>query len=246
MGWFDEQIRQRIENDEEMFADAFVQMANLVNNEKIIAGFSDDRKVAEEAIGDILKYYHIPVREIPDKMKEIDEVLEYLLRPAGIMRRTVKLTPGWYKDAVGAMLGTKKDGEIIALLPGKTHGYYYKEYTTGKIKKINSNNAGEIGEEAICFYQPFPLTRLKSTDLLRYLFRQLHTRDYLFLFMAAAITTVLGLAIPAISHYLYGEVLLYARQALLLAAVSTLFFVTLSGNVMKVIKEIFHAGFLPE
>lgn len=134
MGWFDEQIRQRIENDEEMFADAFVQMANLVNNEKIIAGFSDDRKVAEEAIGDILKYYHIPVREIPDKMKEIDEVLEYLLRPAGIMRRTVKLTPGWYKDAVGAMLGTKKDGEIIALLPGKTHGYYYKEYTTGKIK----------------------------------------------------------------------------------------------------------------
>lgn len=242
MGWFDEQIRQRIENDEEMFADAFVQMANLVNNEKIIAGFSDDRKVAEEAIGDILKYYHIPVREIPDKMKEINEVLEYLLRPAGIMRRTVKLTPGWYKDAVGAMLGTKKDGEIIALLPGKTHGYYYKEYTTGKIKKINSNNAGEIGEEAICFYQPFPLTRLKSTDLLLYLFRQLHTRDYLFLFMAAAITTVLGLAIPAISHYLYGEVLLYARQALLLAAVSTLFFVTLSGNVMKVIKEIFHAG----
>ncbi len=242
MGWFDEQIRQRIENDEEMFADAFVEMANLVNNEKIVTGFSNDRKVAEEAIGDILKYYHVPVQDIPDKMKEINEVLEYLLRPAGIMRRTVKLTPGWYKDAVGAMLGTKKDGGIIALLPGKTHGYYYKDYTTGKVKKINQNNAQEIDEEAVCFYQPFPLTRLNVTDLLRYLFWQLHTRDYLFLFMAAAITTALGFATPKISHYLYGKVLLYENYALLLAAVSTLFFVTLSGNVITIIKEIFHAG----
>lgn len=242
MGWFDEQIRQRIENDEEMFADAFVEMANLVNNEKIVTGFSNDRKVAEEAIGDILKYYHVPVQDIPDKMKEINEVLEYLLRPAGIMRRTVKLTPGWYKDAVGAMLGTKKDGRIIALLPGKTHGYYYKDYTTGKVKKINQNNAQEIDEEAVCFYQPFPLTRLNVTDLLRYLFWQLHTRDYLFLFMAAAITTALGFATPKISHYLYGKVLLYENYALLLAAVSTLFFVTLSGNVITIIKEIFHAG----
>lgn len=59
MGWFDEQIRQRIENDDEMFADAFAQMANLVSSEKIISSFTDNRQIAEEAIGDILKYYHI-------------------------------------------------------------------------------------------------------------------------------------------------------------------------------------------
>ncbi len=34
MGWFDEQIRQRIENDDEMFSDAFASMMNLVSNEK--------------------------------------------------------------------------------------------------------------------------------------------------------------------------------------------------------------------
>ena len=126
MGWFDEQIRQRIQNDDEMFADAFAQMANLVNSEKIISSFMDNRKIAEEAIADILKYYHVRVQEIPDNMKDINQVLEYLLRPSGIMRRTVHLAEGWQEDAVGAMLGTKKDGSIVAILPGKFKGYYIK------------------------------------------------------------------------------------------------------------------------
>ena len=58
MGWFNEQIRQRIENDDEMFADAFAQMANLVSSEKIISSFYDNRKIAEKAIGDILISVH--------------------------------------------------------------------------------------------------------------------------------------------------------------------------------------------
>lgn len=242
MGWFEEQIRQRMAKDEEMFADAFAQMVNLVSKKKIAAGFNDERKIAEEAIGDILKYYHVRMREIPDQMKEIDEVLEYLLRPSGIMRRTVKLTEGWYQDAVGAMLGTRKDGSIVALLPGPTHGYYYREYSTGKLNKVDRKSAKEIGEEAICFYQPFPLKKLQMMDLLRYLFHQLHVRDYVFMFGMAALTTVLGMVTPKVSRYLYGEVLEYGSQALLMAAVMTLFFVTMASSFITLIKGILHTN----
>lgn len=242
MGWFDEQIKQRIENDDEMFAEAFARMANLVSSEKIITSFSDDRKLAEEAIGDILKYYHVRIREIPDKLKDINEVLEYLLCPAGIMRRTVKLSGDWYQDGIGAMLGTKKDGSIIALLPGGMHGYYYREYSTGKIKKINRKNAEEIDEEAVCFYQPFSLTKLKIPDLLRYLFRQLHTKDYMMILAATGVLTALGLVTPKISHYLYGKVLVYGSRPLLMAVVLTLFCVTLAGSFITVIKGILNTN----
>lgn len=242
MGWFDEQIKQRIENDDEMFAEAFARMANLVSSEKIITSFSDDRKLAEEAIGDILKYYHVRIREIPDKLKDINEVLEYLLCPAGIMRRTVKLSGDWYQDVIGAMLGTKKDGSIIALLPGGMHGYYYREYSTGKIKKINRKNAEEIDEEAVCFYQPFSLTKLKIPDLLRYLFRQLHTKDYMMILAATGVLTALGLVTPKISHYLYGKVLVYGSRPLLMAVVLTLFCVTLAGSFITVIKGILNTN----
>ena len=225
-----------------MFAEAFARMANLVSSEKIITSFSDDRKLAEEAIGDILKYYHVRIREIPDKLKDINEVLEYLLCPAGIMRRTVKLSGDWYQDAIGAMLGTKKDGSIIALLPGGMHGYYYREYSTGKIKKINRKNAEEIDEEAVCFYQPFSLTKLKIPDLLRYLFRQLHTKDYMMILAATGVLTALGLVTPKISHYLYGKVLVYGSRPLLMAVVLTLFCVTLAGSFITVIKGILNTN----
>ena len=242
MGWFDEQIRQRIAHDDDMFADAFAQMANLISSNRVISSLSNDRKLAEEAIGDILRYYHVRAQEVPEQLTDVNEVLEYLLRPSGIMRRTVKLTPGWYRDAVGAMLGTKKDGSIVALLPGGAGGYTCKDYTTGKTIRINRKNAGEFGEDAICFYLPFPLRRLGISDLLTYCFRQLHAWDYALMLLLAALATALGLVTPAISHYLYGPVLELGSKVLLAGAVLTLLCVMLSNTLLSVIRSILSAG----
>ena len=198
MGWFDEQIRQRIQRDDDMFADAFAQMANLVSGERILSGLSDDRKLTEEAIGDILRYYHVRPQEVPEQLTDINDILEYLLRPSGIMRRTVKLSEGWYRDAVGAMLGAKKDGSIIALIPGGAGGYTCKDYATGKTVRINRKNADEISEDAICFYPPFPLRKLRIADLLSYCFRQLRARDYALMLLATLLITLLGQTVGAL------------------------------------------------
>lgn len=242
MGWFDEQIRQRIENDDEMLADAFARMANLVSSEKIISSFAGNRQIAEEAIGDILKYYHVKAQEIPDQMKDINEVLEFLLRPSGIMRRTVRLSEGWYKDAVGAMLGSKKDGSIVAILPGRMYGYYYKDYATGKVTRVNRKNASDIEEEAICFYQPFPLKKIKIPDLLTYIFRQLHGGDYAMMLSVTAVITLLGMVTPRITYYLYGKVLDYGSMALLTGAVLTLLCVTIATTLISAVKGILNAN----
>ena len=242
MGWFDEQIRQRIAHDDDMFADAFAQMANLISSNRVISSLSNDRKLAEEAIGDILRYYHVRAQEVPEQLTDVNEVLEYLLRPSGIMRRTVKLTQGWYRDAVGAMLGTKKDGSIVALLPGGAGGYTCKDYTTGKTIRINRKNAEEFGADAICFYLPFPLRKLGTSDLLTYCFRQLHAWDYALMLLLAALATALGLVTPAISHYLYGPVLELGSKVLLAGAVLTLLCVMLSNTLLSVIRSILSAG----
>lgn len=242
MGWFDEQIRQRIENDDEMLADAFARMANLVSSEKIISSFAGNRQIAEEAIGDILKYYHVKAQEIPDQMKDINEVLEFLLRPSGIMRRTVRLSEGWYKDAVGTMLGSKKDGSIVAILPGRMYGYYYKDYATGKVTRVNRKNASDIEEEAICFYQPFPLKKIKIPDLLTYIFRQLHGGDYALMLSVTAVITLLGMVTPRITYYLYGKVLDYGSMALLTGAVLTLLCVTIATTLISAVKGILNAN----
>ena len=106
MGWFDEQIKERRQYDDDAFSEAFANMASAVMGKRFKAAFTNDRAVTKDAIDEILKYYHVKSREVPDSIKDVNEQLEFLMRPYGIMRRTVKLEDGWYRDAVGAMLGT--------------------------------------------------------------------------------------------------------------------------------------------
>ena len=96
MGWFDEQIKLRKQNDEDLFDEAFVGIADAVLGSKMGTAYTNDEAKAQGAISQILKYYHVKPREVPDTVKGLNDRLEYLLRPNGIMRRNVNLEKGWY------------------------------------------------------------------------------------------------------------------------------------------------------
>ena len=105
MGWFDEQIRQRMRQDETVFEDAFVRVAESVLGNRTVSRLEDDRLTAKQALDEILKYYHCKPVEIPDDIQDPEEQIEYILRPLGMMTRDVELSEGWYRDAYGPMLG---------------------------------------------------------------------------------------------------------------------------------------------
>ncbi|MEG2361476.1 MAG: NHLP family bacteriocin export ABC transporter permease/ATPase subunit, partial [Christensenella sp.] len=118
---FDDQIKNRIKNDDADFHEAFSNMAGVVMDTPL--GDTDDRKNALSAIGEVLRYYRIKAAELPKEIEDLDEQLDYLLRPAGMMRRAVRLEDDWYKNAMGAMLGQTTDGTTVAILPHAFTGY---------------------------------------------------------------------------------------------------------------------------
>ena len=239
MGWFDEQIRLRVQNDDDIFADSFAQMANLVNGgKKLEIRFHTDQELAGEAIGEILKFYHVHAQEIPDNLKSLDEVLEYLLRPSGIMRRNVRLKDNWYKDASGAMLGSLKDGRFVALIPGGINRYDYIDPDTKQPVPINRLNVDDIDREAICFYKSFPLRELSIKDLVVYMFSLLMPRDYLIMIGLMAAITAVGQFGPYLTGYLNSTVLYSRSEALLAAALITMFFATVSAMLMSQVHAI--------
>lgn len=77
MGWFDEQIRDRKRNDDEAFAEAFANMAAAITGRKIDTLLNNDRVVTKDAIDEILRYYHVKSREVPDGIGDVNEQLEY-------------------------------------------------------------------------------------------------------------------------------------------------------------------------
>ena len=117
MGWFNEQIRARKESDQAVFEESFEKMANVVMGRHMSAALNNDREITDNAISDILKFYHVKAQEVPDNIKDMNEVLEYLLRPSGFMRRNVDLESGWYHDAVGAMLASGVSSVLVCRRP---------------------------------------------------------------------------------------------------------------------------------
>jgi NHLM bacteriocin system ABC transporter ATP-binding protein len=235
MGWFNEQIRARKEADRAVFEESFEKMANVVMGRRMSAALNNDRDITADAIGDILKFYRVKVQEVPDNIKDMNDVLEYLLRPSGFMRRNVDLEKGWYHDAIGAMLGTRKDdGSVVALIPSGLNGYSFYDRKTGKKIKINRKNQGMIEKEAIAFYKPFPLTKMSSGDLMKYIFGQISVSDVIPLAVVMTIITAIGFIGPWLTKLLFStviasgslSVLLGAAAFMIAAAVSALMFMS--------------------
>ena len=89
MGWFDEQIKERKERDRETFEETFIGISDAVTGSHVSEALADARGRAKNAIGEILSYYHAKTREIPGQIKDVNEQLEYLMRPHGIMLQTL-------------------------------------------------------------------------------------------------------------------------------------------------------------
>lgn len=242
MGWFDEQIRQRKQNDDDVFADSFVNMAAAVLGSRVTGSLSDGSAAAKSAIDEILKYYHVKSREVPDNIKDTNEQLEYLMRPYGIMRRTVRLEKGWYRDAVGAMLGVMKEsGRVVALIPAGFSGYCYIDPDSGKKIKINRRNQRLFDSEAIAFYKPFPLKKIGLGSVAKYIAETLSAADFALIALATLALSLIGMLSPKLNNILFAAVLPSGSVRLLLSIAVFTVSVSVSSLLISATKEMITA-----
>lgn len=238
MGWFDEQIRQRKQNDQDVFEESIFRMASIVLGKSMAGSLDDERILTKAAIDDILKYYHYKPVEIPGSIKDADEALEYCLRPHGIMRRNVKLEENWYKDAYGPMIAFRReDGLPVALMPKPVSGYWFKD-ENGERKKLSKATAAQFEQEAICFYKPLPLKQLGIPDLIRYLTDCLDIGDWVALIGMTLLVTAFGMVITPINRVLTGFVLDSGNMNLL--GGTAIFMVTaiISSQLISTVREL--------
>ncbi len=239
MGWFDEQIKQRKQSDDQLFEEAFVRIADAVLGTKMSVAYQSDDAKASGEIGEILKYYKIKPIEVPDTVKGLDDRLEYLLRPHGIMRRNVRLEKGWYRDAIGALLGRRKDdGSVVALIPRGLTGYAYYDAKAARWVRISRKNEGLFDDEAICFYKPFPLTKLTVRSLMRYIIECLDKADIALTVLSMLLVTLVGLLTPRLTALLFGRVVESGSLRLLIAVAVFMVSVSVSQLLLRAINTL--------
>lgn len=239
MGWFDDQIHKRKQADDEALADSFQYIAEAVMGHRISDALNDSRQVTTDAIGEILSYYHVKSQEVPENIEDMNEVLEYLMRPYGIMRRPVRLDKGWYRDAVGAMLGTRTDdGSVVALLPWGLSGYRFFDRKTGTYVRLSRKTERMIDEDALAFYKPFPLKKMGIPDLMRYIVEQVAPADLVMLLLTMLVSTLVGLLVPRLNALLFSDVIESGSIRMLLGISVFLVCASISSLIFGVVQAL--------
>ena len=207
MGWFDEQIRLRKLNDDQVFAEALRQTAGTVMGRRQ-EYIRDDRVLTGSALEKIMRYYRLHYEEAPESVKTLDEQLEHVLYPQGMMYRRVRLEDDWYKRAVGAYLGFRSDnGAPLALIPSGLTGYRCYDPAAGESYAVTKGTRDRIEREAYCFYRPLPQQKISIPMLVRYIVGSLYMSDFLMIAGVSLGVVLIGFLMPKLTNLLFGPVL---------------------------------------
>ena len=237
MGWFEKQIKQRSDLDQQLFEDSFFRVAGVILGERTATQISDDRIITKQAIDDILKYYHFKPVEIPKNLKEHEEQLDYCLRPHGLMKRQILLEDNWFQDAYGSVLAyTKENKEPVALLPDRFSGYYFIDRKTNKKVKIMQETAKLFEREAYCFYKPLPQRKIGIPDLLLYMKNCITMSDSVLIVLSILAVTGIGMLMPRITRALTGPVASNGNAGMLIGIAVCMLCTAISTQLLTSVK----------
>jgi NHLM bacteriocin system ABC transporter ATP-binding protein len=230
MGWFQDLISARLENDGKLLERAFEDLSapvgplpgtGLAPGE---AGGNPERSALYRALAEILRYYRLPPGEEPedDRLEAgSEEELDFYLRPSGLSKRRVHLSGPWQRDASGPLLG-ELEGRPVALIPRLFSGYAYRDPRTGLRRRLGGAEAARFGRDAWCFYPSLPRRALEFGDLLAYMFRTLRAPDLVFFALTGLSLSALGLLLPAITNLIFNRVIPSGEPGLLLSSLGML------------------------
>ena len=236
-GWFEEQIKQRIKNDQAGLEDSYIRLASVVLNKNATINLIDDLTRSKDAVNDILVYLHRKPVEFSDGVLNIGDQLKTAFEPYGIMTRETTLSGKWYKNAYAPILAFLADGSIpVALIPSGFSGYGYKDPKTGRKVRVNASNAALFEDEAIVCYNPLPLKKLGIRDLLLYVKRCLNYSDIAMIMLAAACVTGIGMIEPEIYSTVTGRVIDTADRSLLFSMITCLICAAFAGQLFEIVR----------
>lgn len=237
MGWFEEQIKMRSEADDQALDDALKNVSGMIEGKKH-RSFRNNKEEIKSVLDEILSYFHVVPHDIPPELDELEDQMDYLFRPYGILYRKVRLEKGWQHDASGVYLGKRITGEIVALVPDLFGRYSFFDPVNQRKVIVNKKTQNLLEEEAYCFYKPFPLKEIGIKDLLKFIVSSIHVSTFVQVVAITLFGTLVGMLTPKLTKLLFSQVLDSKNLQLLFAVIAFYFCVSLSALLIKGIKAL--------
>ncbi|MGF1432124.1 NHLP bacteriocin export ABC transporter permease/ATPase subunit [Kitasatospora sp. LaBMicrA B282] len=142
--------------------------------------------------------------------RHLDE-LQAIALASGVRTRAVRLDGRWWRQDLGPMIGYRKGGGAVALLP---MGGRYVLAENGTVTPVTPKVAAELQNKATMLYRPLPATVRTVAGLLRFGIRN-NRRDLWMFALMATLVAVVGLLVPVMTGEVLGTFVTHAERSLI-------------------------------
>jgi len=239
MNSYNGRVKEERDKENKALSDSYRKLASVVMGREKAKYTIDSSTKTQEAVSEILKWFHLEGADIPEDIEDINKQLVYLLTPHGIMRRHVVLTPGWRKNAAGIMLAFRKDDHsAVTLIPKGIFGYHFYDSVSDKYVRLSKADEELFETKAILFFRPLPDKKLGVSDLLRFAAGCISKNDIILYALAAIAVTLLGLLVPGLNFVLFNYVSSTGNMSVFWAVVSFMISISISTIFMKAFQSL--------
>lgn len=141
------------------------------------------------------------------------DLLAELAESARLRLRRVRLSPGFARADLGALLARRQaDGAWLALLPRGRGGYDVHDPVAGRQTRLDAGTAAGLANTAWCFYRRLPVEPQGARELVRFGLHG-HLRDLVVVALLGVGAGLLGLALPLATGIVFDIVIPGAQRA---------------------------------
>lgn len=237
MGIFEEHLRERLKRDDAELSHSIDDVIDSLRGKSRYHADGTSMENLRHELELICQFYKVEIPSEFHDTKDVNEFIDYMTHPSGIMHRRVMLEGNWWKDCDGALLAVTKDkGEFCALLPRKTGGYSFWNTSSGAREKLTSKHKDMFEKEALCFYEPLPEEVKNGKQLLFFLFKHIAIFDYAIVLLATLLATLLGMMTPYISGIIFSRLIPSGKTDIVFTTAILLLITVLAAYIMSVVR----------
>ena len=237
MNWFGEQIQSRTKKDRENVSDALLQVADSIDGKNRFHAKITSTEIIKAEVGRICHYFELEIPEETPSGDNINELIDYLVRPDGILRRRVILEDNWWANGDGPLLAVMKDtDEMRALIPRKFSGYRYYDRGSGSWIKITKSNKDMFEANAVCFYRPLPPEPMSGKSLIAFLMRNTAFHDVVLIIVSILLITLLGIVTPLVTQIVFARIIPAKKYILVISTAMLLVSVAVGSYLLTTVR----------
>ena len=231
---FGRQLLNRKERDSRMMNESLLDVADSLRGQSRYHYHEYDSVKFEHELRQICAYFKINIPDDIPASNDINDTIEFICRPIGMMHRRVMLDGNWWKDGDGPVLAVFKDtGMPIALIPGPLAFYYFKDSNGNRIR-VNKKNKDIFEREAVCFYAPLPQHEISGRELVLILLRSINRVDIVRLIVSTLTVTTVGMIVPFATNIIFSKIIPTGLLLLVYSIFILLLAVSISSYIISI------------